>query len=120
VREYLDYCEKGIDVIEDMIDAFWENPTAFGLCRAQAAPRRLIDIFAGRVYDEMRSHPRGRAPFAAFWAVSERTEWTLPISMPIGSRYHPERAGIWNTDDSVEMTEAGCADDGVHEVAPRA
>jgi hypothetical protein len=89
-----------------MIDAFWENPTAFGYAAHKRHRADVIDIFAGRVYDEDAQPSEGTRAFRRLLGRERSYGVEVPISMPIGSRYHPERAGIWNTDDSVEMTEA--------------
>lgn len=45
------FCEKGIDVLEDTIDTFWEHPLAFALCVHERYRGQMIDMFAGRVYE---------------------------------------------------------------------
>ena len=45
-------CEKGMDVIQDMLDAFWDYPLAFSLYTRDKRYRDdFIDMFAGRVYN---------------------------------------------------------------------
>ena len=36
-HDYMVAVEKGIDILEDMIDTFWENPLAFAVPGAQPA-----------------------------------------------------------------------------------
>jgi flavin-dependent dehydrogenase len=43
-------CEAGIDVIQDLMDAFWEKPLGFALVLHQKYTDDIIDIFAGRIY----------------------------------------------------------------------
>jgi flavin-dependent dehydrogenase len=45
-------CEHGQDVVQDMIDAFWEEPFAFAFAAHKRYTEDIIDIFAGRVYRE--------------------------------------------------------------------
>src|SRR5207244_6559966 len=49
--EQLLFCEKGIDIMEDMIDLFWEQPLAFAAFAHYRYREQLIDAFAGRVYE---------------------------------------------------------------------
>jgi len=45
-------CERGMDVIQDLLDAFWDYPLAFSLyMKDKKYSDDLIDMFAGRVYD---------------------------------------------------------------------
>ena len=100
-------CEKGLDVFEDMIDAFWEQPFAFSLAVHRRYNDSLIDVFAGRVFE--------RQPSAGVTALrkllkreglrEESYETEDLYSVPIGSRFHPERAPIWETNSSSQSTE---------------
>lgn len=102
------FCESGIDILEDTIDSFWEKPLAFAYCVNSRFPEHVIDIFAGRIYDNQPSP-------AVNWfrrlmereGQRERSYETNDLySIPIGSRYHPERAAIWDcSGDEVESTE---------------
>lgn len=49
-REYQDWTHGGQQVINDLVDAFWSEPFAFGYVAHQKHPDDLIDLFAGRVY----------------------------------------------------------------------
>lgn len=107
---YQQYVEQGIDVLEDVLDAFWENPLAFALLVHSRHTADMIDVFAGRIYDDQPS--KGVLAFRELLArdrVYEEADDSY--SVPIGSRYHPERAPIWNADESdVEATEAWIRD----------
>ena len=50
--EYQTYCERGQDVIQTLIDTFWQHPLAFGYMVHVEFVDEMIDMFAGRVYQE--------------------------------------------------------------------
>lgn len=104
------FCEKGIDIMEDVIDTFWEYPVAFGFCVQDRYPDTMIDMFAGRVYEsENQPSPAIRAFRDLLKRTEEREQSYVNddrYSIPIGSRYHPERAPIWEAEASVGLTEA--------------
>jgi flavin-dependent dehydrogenase len=50
--DYQRHSERGQDVVQDMIDAFWEEPFAFAFAAHKLYTEDIIDIFAGRVYKE--------------------------------------------------------------------
>ena len=107
-HDYMVHAEKGIDVLEDMIDTFWENPLAFAFMVHNRYREPMIDMFSGRIYEGMPIKGRDEA-MAAFRELLER-ERTYDdaglFSVPIGSRFHEERAPLWNSElDSVETTE---------------
>ena len=107
-REYMISAEKGIDVLEDMIDTFWENPLAFAVMVHNLYREPMIDVFSGRIY-EGDLHKKRDEAMVAFRKLLKREraydDQTL-FSIPIGSRFHPERAELWNSHlDSVETTE---------------
>jgi 1H-pyrrole-2-carbonyl-[peptidyl-carrier protein] brominase len=109
-RDYTTHIERGIDMLEDLIDAFWEYPLGFALLVHNRPQHRdaVVDIFAGRVFDGM--HSVGRAETLEVFRKLLKRERSYEAdglySVPIGSRYHPERAGIWNAGlDSEETTE---------------
>ena len=53
---YEECAEGGQDVIQTLIDAFWNHPLAFGFLVHQRHVDDFIDLFAGRVYlDEPNS-----------------------------------------------------------------
>ncbi|HEV8094370.1 MAG TPA: hypothetical protein VGP71_01505, partial [Burkholderiales bacterium] len=106
--DYMLHVERGIDILEDVLDMFWENPLAFARLVHQFFREPLIDVFAGRIFQGMPNRGLDKA-VAAFRQVLKRERCygeTDLISVPIGSRYHPERAPIWNSGlDGVETTE---------------
>jgi len=101
------FCEKGADVLEDMIDLFWEQPFAFAFMVHQRYVEHMTDMFAGRIYE--------RQPSTAIVNIRnmlkrqeerERSYQKLDLySNPIGSRYHPERAPIWEANSPIQSTE---------------
>jgi FADH2-dependent halogenase len=107
-RGYMIRVERGLDVLEDVLDTFWENPLAFAFLVHHKFREPLIDVFAGRVFEGMPNKRVGEA-HGAFQKLLKR-ERTYDasglFSVPIGSRFQPERAPLWNTAlDSVETTE---------------
>jgi flavin-dependent dehydrogenase len=97
-------CEKGIDNLEDMIDLFWEQPFAFSTFVHHRYVEQMTDAFAGRIYEfEHQPSPS----ILSFRKLLKRTrEYDADdYSVPIGSRYHPERAPLWAPDSPVEGTE---------------
>lgn len=96
--DYQLHIEKGIDILEDMMDTFWEHPLAFATFMHIRHFELMIDIFAGRLYE--------RQPSKALLAMRnllqrERVyDGSDEYSIPIGSRYHPERAPIWVADET--------------------
>ena len=107
-RDYMVHVERGIDILEDVIDMFWENPIAFAFVFHHKFREALIDVFAGRILTGM---PERRLDVAitAFRRVLKRERSygeSDMISVPIGSRFHAEREPLWNSAlDSVETTE---------------
>jgi 1H-pyrrole-2-carbonyl-[peptidyl-carrier protein] brominase len=88
--------EQGIDVVEDMMDTFWEHPFSFArLVHTQLD--EMIDIFAGRLWERQPSITlaKMRRMLKRERSYDQREE----TSIPIGSRYHPERARIWEVGD---------------------
>ena len=108
-HDYMVSMERAIDNLEDAIDTFWENPLAFSVFVHDRYRSPMIDVFAGRIYDGMPNGGRDKA-LGAFRSLLKR-ERTYDedglYSVPIGSRFQPERAPLWNSElDSVETTEA--------------
>lgn len=107
-RDYMIHVERGLDILEDVIDAFWENPLPFAFLVHHKFREPLIDVFAGRIFSGMPNKGLDQA-MAAFYKVLKRVRGYSEsdmISVPIGSRFDPERAPIWNSAlDSVETTE---------------
>jgi flavin-dependent dehydrogenase len=105
-------CEKGIDVLEDMIDLFWEKPLAFAMFVHLRHKDDMTDLFATRMYERTASPPT----LAARDMMGRREERERSYqhqdvySVPIGSRFHPERAPLWEVGSRVESTEKWMGD----------
>ncbi|HEY1582171.1 MAG TPA: tryptophan 7-halogenase [Chthoniobacterales bacterium] len=97
-------CEKGIDNLEDMIDLFWEQPFAFATFVHSRYVEQMTDAFAGRIYE---SEHQPSPSILSFRKLLKRTrEYDADdYSVPIGSRYHPERAPLWEPESPVPGTE---------------
>lgn len=54
--KYQQYCELGMDTIQDMLDCFWEQPISFAFFAHSRYKEDVIDMFAGRVYQEVPSN----------------------------------------------------------------
>ncbi|HEX5010918.1 MAG TPA: NAD(P)/FAD-dependent oxidoreductase [Planctomycetota bacterium] len=108
-RDYMLHIEHGVDILEDVIDMFWENPLAFTvLVNARSFREAMIDVFAGRIFGGMRHKGRDEALASCRKALKRERNYDEAdlLSVPIGSRFHPERAPLWNSElDSVETTE---------------
>jgi flavin-dependent dehydrogenase len=87
------HVESGIDILEDLMDTFWEFPLAFAQMLHRSHHDEALDLFAGRLWDRQPS-----SCVAAMRSLlkRERTYHGDDYSVPIGSRYHPERASIWH------------------------
>jgi 1H-pyrrole-2-carbonyl-[peptidyl-carrier protein] brominase len=86
--------EQGIDILEDMMDTFWEYPLAFARMAYVVHKDLVTDIFAGRLWD----HQPSTAVTDMRKLLKRERTYSLDqedYSVPIGSRYHPERAPIW-------------------------
>lgn len=103
--DYQVYCEKGIDILEDALDAFWEQPLAFAKFVYDRYAEYMIDVFAGRIYENQPS-PAALA-FQRLLRRERQYDSEDIYSMPIGSRYHPERAKIWVNSAPALQTENG-------------
>lgn len=105
-EEHIRYCETGTDVLEDLIDCFWENPLAFAVFVHSRYIEQMVDGFAGRIYPE---HGQPSVAVKGFRKLLRRERvynGNGLISMPIGSRFDPSRAPLWDsTLDSVDTTE---------------
>jgi|tagenome__1003787_1003787.scaffolds.fasta_scaffold20989796_8 flavin-dependent dehydrogenase len=105
-KEHMERCERRGDVYEDFIDAFWEHPLAFAVFTNSRYRDTVIDTFAGRNWG-LDDQPYGA--IQAFRKLMKRERVYDDdglYSVPIGSRFHPERAPLWNAVlDSVETTE---------------
>lgn len=49
---YQELTEKGQDVIQSLLDSFWNHPFAFAFFTHSRYRQDIIDIFAGRIYRE--------------------------------------------------------------------
>jgi 1H-pyrrole-2-carbonyl-[peptidyl-carrier protein] brominase len=106
--EYQLFAEKAVDILEDVLDAFWEHPLAFASFVHSRHTEHMTDMFAGRIYEHQPS-----PPLFSFRKLLKREgmreasyENEDLYSVPIGSRYHPERAPIWEVKSEFETTEA--------------
>jgi flavin-dependent dehydrogenase len=96
--------ERGIDVAEDLMDAFWEYPFPFALL-VRTHTDEMIDIFAGRLWQRQ---PNTALTKMRAMLQRERTYGAHDeFSVPIGSRYHPERVGIWVAEPRVGIDTLG-------------
>ena len=107
--EYQLFCEKGIDILEDTLDLFWEQPFAFAVCVHQRHTEHMTDMFAGRIYGNERQPSPALHDFRKLLGREGERERSYEsedlYSIPIGSRYHPERAPLWDVNSPVETTE---------------
>jgi flavin-dependent dehydrogenase len=90
------YAEKGIDVLEDALDGFWEHPLAFAWLVHARYREYMVDVFAGRIYENQPSP--ATTGFRNLLKRDRSYDDQELYSIPIGSRYHPERAPIWVAD----------------------
>lgn len=104
-EEYQVFCEKGADVLEDMIDLFWEQPFTFAVFVHQRYTEYMTDAFAGRIYETERQPSPALHAFRKVLKRERTYENEDLYSIPIGSRYHPERAPLWQPNSPVETTE---------------
>lgn len=103
--DYQLFCERGIDILEDTLDFFWEQPLAFAWSVHRRHTEYMTDMFAGRIYERQPS-----PPLLAFRNMLGRErersyETEDAYSLPIGSRFHPERAPLWQAGSPVPSTE---------------
>jgi flavin-dependent dehydrogenase len=112
-QAYMLHTERAIDMLEDMIDTFWENPLAFAVMVHDKFRQQVLDMFAGRIYDGMPVADRDQA-LATFSRLLKRErvyDESGEFSIPIGSRFHAERAPLWNSQlTDIESTERWLAD----------
>jgi len=100
--EYERFCETGIDIVEDMIDAFWEFPWGFAKLVHYDYKDLMTDVFAARLFEHQPS-----PAVNAFRKALKRTRTYNDdmYSVPLGSRFHPERAAIWEPNSPIQSTE---------------
>jgi flavin-dependent dehydrogenase len=103
------FSETGIDVLEDVLDSFWEHPLSFAHCVYSRYTEYMTDMFAGRIYGNERQPTPALLSFRKLLkreGERERSYQSADLySIPIGSRYHPERAAIWEVNSPVATTE---------------
>src|SRR5438128_3191674 len=99
------FCEQGIDILEDVLDSFWEHPLAFAWSVHARHTEQMTDAFAGRIYPTERQPSQSVAAFRKMLKRTRDYGNGDDYSMPIGSRFHPERAAIWEPNSPVETTE---------------
>jgi 1H-pyrrole-2-carbonyl-[peptidyl-carrier protein] brominase len=99
------FCEKGSDNLEDMVDLFWEQPFAFATFVHHRYRSELTDAFAGRVYETEHQPSNAILQFRKLLNRERDYAHADDYSVPIGSRYHPERAPLWAPDSPVDSTE---------------
>jgi flavin-dependent dehydrogenase len=54
-QAYEDYCELGMDTIQDVLDCFWTSPISFAFFAHERYREDFIDLFAGRIYQREAS-----------------------------------------------------------------
>ncbi len=102
---YQRFIEKATDNLEDMVDLFWEQPFAFATFVHQRYREELIDAFAGRVYETEHQPSKAILQFRKLLKRERDYDHPDDYSIPIGSRYHAERAPLWEPDSPVGTTE---------------
>ena len=105
-RPFADYecfVEQGADILEDTIDSFWEFPLGFAKYVHFDFKDQMTDMFAGRIYEHQPS-PALHA-FRRSLQRERQYDGDDSYSIPIGSRYHPERAAIWEPNAPIQSTE---------------
>jgi len=102
---YQRFVEKGTDNLEDMVDMFWEQPFAFSNLVHRRYRDELIDAFAGRIYET--EHQLSKAILLFRTMLKRERDYDHPddYSIPIGSRFHPERASLWEPNSPIGTTE---------------
>jgi len=102
---YQRFVEKGTGNLEDMVDMFWEQPFAFGFFVHDRYRAQLTDAFAGRIYETEHQPSKAIMQFRKMLKRARDYDHPDDYSIPIGSRYHPERAPLWEPDSPVGTTE---------------
>jgi len=103
--EHMVFCEKGADNLEDMVDLFWEKPFTFSGLVHRFYREEMIDAFAGRVYETEHQPSRAILAFRKMLGRTREYEHEDDYSIPIGSRFHSERAAIWEPNSALPTTE---------------
>src|SRR5947199_6134792 len=103
--EHMLFCERGTEYLEVMVDLFWGQSFAFASFVHFRYRDQMINAFAGRVYE---SEHQPSPAILAFRKMLKRTrdyEHEDDYSIPIGSRFHSERAAIWEPNSPLSSTE---------------
>jgi FADH2-dependent halogenase len=50
--DYQHTCDLGMNAVQDLVDAFWNNPHAFAYAAHYKYREDVIDLFAGSIYEE--------------------------------------------------------------------
>jgi flavin-dependent dehydrogenase len=66
--QHQELCESGMDVIQEMMDAFWDQPLAFAFLAHREHIEGITDIFAGRIYKD-----RPTATLQEIYAINAAT-----------------------------------------------
>jgi FADH2-dependent halogenase len=103
--DHMRFCEQGSDVLEDMVDLFWEQPFAFATFVHQRYRAEMTDVFSGRVYPSEHQPSNAILTFRKMLKRERDYGHEDNYSIPIGSRYQPERDSLWEPDPVVETTE---------------
>ena len=103
--EHMLFCEKGTDNLEDMVDLFWEQPFAFAAFVHYRCREEMIDAFAGRVYESEHQPSPSILKFRKLLKRTREYDHEDDYSIPIGSRFHPERAAFWEPNSPLSNTE---------------
>src|SRR5207244_12647285 len=82
-------CERATDVLEDLIDCFWENPFAFAVFVHSRYIEQMVDAFAGRIYEEHGQPSTAVKGFRKLLARERTYNGDGLYSVPIGSRFDP-------------------------------
>src|SRR5206468_2650076 len=87
-----------IKLVQDVHDSFWEHPLSFAHCVYSRYTEYMTDMFAGRIYGHERQPTPALHSFRKLLKREGERERSYEssdlYSIPIGSRYHPERAAI--------------------------
>ncbi len=65
--DYQRTCDLGMNAVQDLVDAFWNNPHAFAYAAHYKYRDDVIDLFAGRIYED-----RASAGLVALQKINEK------------------------------------------------
>jgi len=82
--EYEALVDGGQDVIQDLVDCFWDFPLAFQMLVHRSHQEDMVDLFAGRVYGETVKNSEGVAAMRRLLATRQPSvvETTPQPAMP--------------------------------------